>query len=76
MQLHTIRDAASILCVSKSTMYSLVHSGRISFVSVGGKKGYRFTESDLQDFINANRQVFRSKPKLPKRQPYKHLKLN
>jgi excisionase family DNA binding protein len=74
-KLHTVRETASLLQVSLSTVYSLVHSGKLPFISVGSKKGYRFSESDLQEFVSANRRIFEVKPTQHKRRDLKHLDL-
>jgi excisionase family DNA binding protein len=49
----TIAEAARRLAVSRSTIYSLMGSGDLPYVHVGGKRG--ITIGDLGDFIAQHR---------------------
>jgi excisionase family DNA binding protein len=57
-RLVNIREAAQILSISTSTLYSWVWQRRISFVKVG--RAVRFRSADLDRFIAANRFEARS----------------
>ena len=50
-----IREAASFLSVSVSTLYGWVWQRRIPFVKIG--RALRFDLRDLEAFVEANRQV-------------------
>jgi len=52
-ELLTIREAASLLSISVSTLYGWVWQRRIPFVKVG--RALRFDKADLERFIRANR---------------------
>lgn len=56
----TVVQAAERLSVSDDTIRALVHAGKLSHVRVGigGKKArIRFTEADLEAYIDRNRRV-------------------
>jgi excisionase family DNA binding protein len=55
----TVKEAASFLAVSTSTLYGWVHQRRIPFVKVG--RALRFELAELQKFIQSNRFPVRSK---------------
>ena len=54
-RLLTIREAASFLSVSVSTLYGWVWQRRILFVKIG--RALRFDSQDLEAFIAANKQI-------------------
>ena len=54
-RLLTITEAAQVLGCSESNVYSLIESGKIPYVAVGRKKGYRIASDDLQLFIQSRK---------------------
>lgn len=67
-QLLTVLQAAERLGVSDDTVRNLVHAGKLSYVRVttGDKKGpLRFTEADLDAFIQRNRRVAAAEKEYP-----------
>jgi excisionase family DNA binding protein len=74
MKLLTIAEACQLLRISRATLYGLIHSGKIPFVCVGQKKGYRLRQVDLEEFIDSNRKVFHTTESRRQRK-FKHLKL-
>lgn len=62
MTLLTVKEVAERLRVSPACVYALVTNGQLPAVRIGIRRGViRFTDEDLQDFINAAR----SKPAQP-----------
>lgn len=57
-QLLNIRQAAQLLAVSVSTLYSWVSQRRIPFVKVG--RSVRFDLNEMEEFIQLNRRAPRS----------------
>jgi excisionase family DNA binding protein len=49
----TLQEAASLMRVSKMTVYRLVYSRRIPFTRVGSK--LLFLKNDIEAFLNKNR---------------------
>jgi excisionase family DNA binding protein len=53
-QLLTLEQVAEYLGVHRDTVYKLVRSGRLPALQLGGRKaGWRVTEQDLKDFVDA-----------------------
>ena len=52
-RLVTVKDAATYLAVSVSTLYGWVYQRRIPFVKVG--RALRFEVTELENFIRKNR---------------------
>jgi excisionase family DNA binding protein len=52
-RLITIKEAASYLAVSVSTLYGWVWQRRIPFIKMG--RALRFDRADLEQFVQANR---------------------
>jgi len=52
--LMTVREAAHLLSVSECTVYTMAGRGEIPSVTIG--KARRFKLSDLEQFIEMNRQ--------------------
>ena len=50
-QLLTIAQTAAQLGCSISNVYGLIASGRLPYVAVGRRKGYRISVDDLRRFI-------------------------
>jgi excisionase family DNA binding protein len=50
--LYNIEDLASLLKISKATVYRMVESKQISFIRVG--KSIRFSEKDVKEYIAKN----------------------
>lgn len=74
MNLLTVKEAAALLRVSRSTLYCLLKTGKLPFITVGSSKGYRFSLSDLEEFIDGNRKVFQTNEKPKRQRKFKHLK--
>jgi excisionase family DNA binding protein len=55
----TVKEAASFLSVSTSTLYGWVYQRRIPFVKLG--RALRFELPELQKFIQSNRFTVRPK---------------
>jgi|SRR6478735_8339302 hypothetical protein len=58
-RLHDLRQTAAILNVTKEKVVGFVHSGELKYINVGqGEKRprYRFTDPDIQEFIEARKQ--------------------
>jgi excisionase family DNA binding protein len=49
MALLTVKDAASILGIGRSTVYELIYAGRIRSVKIGSSR--RIRRGDLDDFV-------------------------
>jgi excisionase family DNA binding protein len=49
----TLQEAASLMRVSKMTVYRLTYSRQIPFIRVGSK--LLFLKSDIEAFLNKNR---------------------
>ena len=51
----TIAEAAQALGCSEANVYSLIDSGKLPYVPVGRKKGYRIASDDLDLFIGSRK---------------------
>lgn len=49
MALLTVKEAASILGIGRSTVYELIYAGRIRSVKIGSSR--RIRRGDLDDFV-------------------------
>jgi excisionase family DNA binding protein len=49
MTLLTVKEAASILGIGRSTVYELIYAGRIRSVKIGSSR--RIRRGDLDDFV-------------------------
>ena len=57
-KLLSIDQVAEYLGVHRDTVYSLIRSGRLPALQLGGRKaGWRITEEDLQGFIDHGKAV-------------------
>lgn len=54
-RLLTIAEAAQALGCSEANVYSLIDSGKLPYVPVGRKKGYRIASDDLDLFIRSRK---------------------
>ena len=54
-RLYTLKEASEALGISPLTLRKWIIAGQIVGTKIG--KQWRITESDLQDFINKNRQI-------------------
>jgi len=54
-KLYTVEEAAEALGISPLTLGNWLRAGKITGTKIGRK--WRITESDLQSFIEQNRQV-------------------
>ena len=54
-KLLSIAEVATALGCSEANVYSLIDSGKLPFVPVGRKKGYRVASDDLQAFIESRK---------------------
>ena len=54
-KLYTVQEASEALGISPLTLGKWLREGKITGTKLG--KLWRITESDLQDFINKNRQI-------------------
>ena len=54
-RLLAISEAAQVLGCSDANVYSLIESGKIPYVAVGRKKGYRIASDDLHLFIQSRK---------------------
>lgn len=50
--IYTIEELAVMLKISEQQVYKLTSTKQISYFTVGKAKGIRFTEQQIQDFIN------------------------
>lgn len=69
-RLLTITEAAQVLGCSEANVYSLIESGKIPYVAVGRKKGYRIASDDLLLFIQSRKvrkQLAETKPVVRRR---------
>jgi excisionase family DNA binding protein len=57
--LMTVPEAAKLLAISRNTLYSHVAAGRIAYRRIGG--AVRFSESDIESFIEASKVSVRPK---------------
>lgn len=78
LSLFTVREAASLLRVSKSLVYGLVESGRLSASRLGkGRGAIRITKADLISYIEDNRtEASGATTRQPRRrEKLKHIRL-
>jgi excisionase family DNA binding protein len=54
-RLYTLKEASEALGISPLTLRKWIIAGQIVGTKIG--KQWRITETDLQDFINKNRQI-------------------
>ena len=54
-RLYTLKEASEALGISPLTLRKWIIAGQIVGTKIG--KQWRVTETDLQDFINKNRQI-------------------
>jgi excisionase family DNA binding protein len=78
MKLLSVRGAAEWLSVSVSTIYGLCESGELAHRRIGRGRGcIRFTEEDLQQYLERKRVGRKEEPPAPKPQRLRleHLRL-
>ena len=46
---YTVKEAASLLSLSRSFLYELIHSNRIATITIG--KARRITKGQLEDYL-------------------------
>lgn len=54
-KLYTLQEVADYLKVTRQTIYNYVTAGKLKATKLAGRKEYRVTEKDLQDFMNAGK---------------------
>ena len=54
-KLYTVQEASEVFGVSPLTLGRWLREGKLVGTKIG--KQWRITETDLQDFINKNRQI-------------------
>lgn len=59
-RLLTIAEIATALSCSEANVYSLINAGKLAYVLVGKRKGYRVSADELQRFIES--QTSQTKP--------------
>lgn len=75
--MHTVEDVAKLLNVAKSTVYSLVESGKLRCYRIGRGRGtVRISEEHLRQYLADCESSEAEEPrKAPRRTPLKHLRL-
>ena len=51
----TVRDVATTLGVTESTVCKWIRSGELPAIDLGGRTGYRITEPDLEAFMESRK---------------------
>lgn len=54
-RLLTITETAACLGCSEANVYALINAGKLPYVPVGKRKGYRVSVEDVQTFIEARK---------------------
>lgn len=52
----TLREAAGLLGVSRTTMYELINGGRLKITKIG-TRGFRISDAELHRYIQDNSEV-------------------
>lgn len=50
-KLYTLQEVADYLKVTRQTIYNYVTAGKLKATKLAGRKEYRVTEEDLQEFM-------------------------
>lgn len=53
MKIYTIEDLAECLGCEVRTIYELTRTNRIGYFTIGKKKGIRFTEQQVREYITS-----------------------
>jgi excisionase family DNA binding protein len=54
--LHTLKEAADLLGVGRTTMYELINSGRLKVTRIGSR-GIRISDEELKRYIEENSEL-------------------
>lgn len=54
-KLYTLQEVADYLKVTRQTIYNYVTAGKLNATKLAGRKEYRVTEKDLQNFIQVGK---------------------
>lgn len=54
--LHTLKEAADLLGVGRTTMYELINSGQLKVTRIGSR-GIRISDDELRRYIDENSEL-------------------
>lgn len=76
-RLVTVKEAARLLGCSEANLYGLLESGKLPYVPIGRRKGYRIDVEDLHRFIEQRKILNQPQESLHRaRLRLKHVKLS
>lgn len=56
-KLYTLQEVADYLKVTRQTIYNYVTAGKLKATKLAGRKEYRVTEEDLQEFMQQGSNI-------------------
>ncbi len=75
-RLLTIPETALALSCSEANVYALIEAGKLPYVAVGKRKGYRVAAEDIQTFIDSHKIEKRpTETRPPVRPRLRHIRL-
>ncbi len=79
VRLLTVAQAAEFLGCRVTNVYGLLRTGRLPFVRIGQRKGYRIDRRDLEQFVDSRKErriAIETTPSWKPRVALKHIRLN